>query len=181
MPDPVILSSVSGSYSLAYLSSCLWFEPLRNWQSRSPGGRLQHCKEQSVYSCSCSALKNLTWGHEAVNERFEVCARDTRRGIRRARPPYHPYTRLLIASVPELRNGWLEETMQTQEAQAGIDRVVKLVEVGCPFFHRCLDFARGYVRSRDTSDSGPRSRACTRMPSKRGGVRGRVARSRVTA
>ncbi len=36
-------------------------------------------------------------------------------------PPYHPYTRLLISSVPELRVGWLEETMQTQEAQAGID------------------------------------------------------------
>ena len=27
--------------------------------------------------------------------------------------------------------------MQTQEAQAGIDRVVKVVEVGCPFFDRC--------------------------------------------
>ena len=52
-------------------------------------------------------------------------------------PPYHPYTRLLISSVPELRIGWLEETMETQEAQAGIDRVVKLVEVGCPFFDRC--------------------------------------------
>ena len=52
-------------------------------------------------------------------------------------PPYHPYTRLLIASVPELRIGWLEETMETQEAQAGIDRVVKLVDVGCPFFDRC--------------------------------------------
>ena len=52
-------------------------------------------------------------------------------------PPYHPYTRLLIASVPELRIGWLEEAMQTQEAQAGIDRVVTLTEVGCPFFDRC--------------------------------------------
>ena len=52
-------------------------------------------------------------------------------------PPYHPYTRLLIASVPELRVGWLEETMQTQEAQAGIDRVVTLTEIGCPFFDRC--------------------------------------------
>ena len=52
-------------------------------------------------------------------------------------PPYHPYTRLLIASVPELRIGWLEETMQTQEARAGIDRVVKLTEIGCPFFDRC--------------------------------------------
>ena len=52
-------------------------------------------------------------------------------------PPYHPYTRLLISSVPELRVGWLEETMQTQEAQAGIDRVVQLTETGCPFFDRC--------------------------------------------
>ena len=52
-------------------------------------------------------------------------------------PPYHPYTRLLISSVPELRVGWLEETMETQEAQAGIDRVVTLTEKGCPFFDRC--------------------------------------------
>ncbi len=52
-------------------------------------------------------------------------------------PPYHPYTRLLIASVPEMRVGWLEETMETQEAKAGIDRVVKLTEIGCPFFERC--------------------------------------------
>ena len=52
-------------------------------------------------------------------------------------PPYHPYTRLLISSVPELRVGWLEETMQTQEAKAGIDRVVKLTETGCSFFDRC--------------------------------------------
>ena len=52
-------------------------------------------------------------------------------------PPYHPYTRLLISSVPELRLGWLEETMETQEAKAGIDRVVKLTQQGCPFFDRC--------------------------------------------
>ena len=44
---------------------------------------------------------------------------------------------MLIASVPELRIGWLEETMATQEAQAGIDRVVTLTDVGCPFFDRC--------------------------------------------
>jgi peptide/nickel transport system ATP-binding protein len=52
-------------------------------------------------------------------------------------PPYHPYTRLLISSVPELRVGWLEEAMETQEAIAGIDRVVKLVRKGCAFFDRC--------------------------------------------
>ena len=52
-------------------------------------------------------------------------------------PPYHPYTRLLISSVPELRIGWLEEAMETQEAKAGIDRVVTLTQIGCPFSDRC--------------------------------------------
>ena len=52
-------------------------------------------------------------------------------------PPYHPYTRLLIASVPELHIGWLEKTMETQEAQAGIDRVVQITDIGCPFYDRC--------------------------------------------
>ncbi|MEE8513323.1 MAG: ABC transporter ATP-binding protein [Gammaproteobacteria bacterium] len=52
-------------------------------------------------------------------------------------PPYHPYTRLLISSVPELRVGWLEDTMKTQEAKAGIDRAIKLTEKGCAFFDRC--------------------------------------------
>jgi peptide/nickel transport system ATP-binding protein len=58
-------------------------------------------------------------------------------------PPYHPYTRLLISSVPELRVGWLEETMETQEAQAGIDRVVTLTDKGCPFFDRCPRAMKG--------------------------------------
>ncbi len=52
-------------------------------------------------------------------------------------PPFHPYTRLLISSVPELRVGWLEETMQTREALAGISRGVTLTATGCPFFDRC--------------------------------------------
>lgn len=52
-------------------------------------------------------------------------------------PPFHPYTRLLISSVPEMRVGWLEETMATQEALAGISRGVTLTEIGCPFFARC--------------------------------------------
>jgi peptide/nickel transport system ATP-binding protein len=52
-------------------------------------------------------------------------------------PPYHPYTRLLITSVPELRIGWLEDTMETREAAVGIARGVELTAVGCPFFNRC--------------------------------------------
>ena len=52
-------------------------------------------------------------------------------------PPFHPYTRLLIASVPELRVGWLEDTTQSREALAGISRGVTLTEIGCPFVSRC--------------------------------------------
>ncbi len=52
-------------------------------------------------------------------------------------PPFHPYTRLLISSVPELRIGWLEDTMQKREMAAGIARGVEITAIGCPFFNRC--------------------------------------------
>lgn len=52
-------------------------------------------------------------------------------------PPFHPYTRLLISSVPELRIGWLEDTMQNREMAAGIARGVEITAVGCPFYNRC--------------------------------------------
>ncbi|MCP4072314.1 MAG: dipeptide ABC transporter ATP-binding protein [Hyphomicrobiales bacterium] len=52
-------------------------------------------------------------------------------------PPYHPYTRLLISSVPELRVGWLEDTMQKREMAVGIARGVEITDQGCPFYNRC--------------------------------------------
>ena len=52
-------------------------------------------------------------------------------------PPYHPYTRLLIASVPELRVGWLEDSLKTRAAATGIARAVEITTVGCPFYNRC--------------------------------------------
>ncbi len=52
-------------------------------------------------------------------------------------PPFHPYTRLLITSVPELRIGWLEDTMQKREMAVGIARGVEITKVGCPFYNRC--------------------------------------------
>lgn len=52
-------------------------------------------------------------------------------------PPFHPYTRLLIASVPELRVGWLEDTVQTREAMSGIAGAVELDAKGCAFYERC--------------------------------------------
>ena len=52
-------------------------------------------------------------------------------------PPFHPYTRLLIGSVPETRMGWLEEAADTKEAAAGMSAGVTLTDKGCPFFNRC--------------------------------------------
>ncbi len=52
-------------------------------------------------------------------------------------PPFHPYTRLLITSVPELRIGWLEDTMQKREMAVGIARGVEITAIGCPFYNRC--------------------------------------------
>jgi len=52
-------------------------------------------------------------------------------------PPFHPYTRLLISSVPELRVGWLEDTMKKREMAVGIARGVEITDTGCPFFNRC--------------------------------------------
>jgi peptide/nickel transport system ATP-binding protein len=52
-------------------------------------------------------------------------------------PPFHPYTRLLVSSVPEMRMGWLEDTMKKREMTAGIARGIEITDVGCPFFNRC--------------------------------------------
>ena len=52
-------------------------------------------------------------------------------------PPYHPYTRLLISSVPEMRTGWLEETIADKATLTGMASGVELTDTGCPFFARC--------------------------------------------
>ena len=52
-------------------------------------------------------------------------------------PPYHPYTLLLLRSVPELRRDWLEEATASREATSGIAKAVEITSKGCPFFARC--------------------------------------------
>ncbi|MFT5110799.1 MAG: peptide/nickel transport system ATP-binding protein [Parasphingorhabdus sp.] len=64
-------------------------------------------------------------------------------------PPFHPYTRLLISSVPELRIGWLEESMKKREMAAGIARGVEIKAVGCPFYNRCPMAIEGTCESTD--------------------------------
>ncbi|MCH9704899.1 MAG: ABC transporter, partial [Proteobacteria bacterium] len=34
-------------------------------------------------------------------------------------PPHAPYTELLLASVPEMRPGWLEEALATRQLESG--------------------------------------------------------------
>ncbi|NKB77523.1 MAG: dipeptide ABC transporter ATP-binding protein [Gammaproteobacteria bacterium] len=58
-------------------------------------------------------------------------------------PPFHPYTRLLISSVPELRLGWLEETMEKREMAVGISKGVEITSIGCPFYNRCPNAIEG--------------------------------------
>jgi len=52
-------------------------------------------------------------------------------------PPHHPYTQLLINSVPALRQGWLEEVIGSREAEAGMRDNVMLHDLPCPFRKRC--------------------------------------------
>jgi peptide/nickel transport system ATP-binding protein len=52
-------------------------------------------------------------------------------------PPHHPYTQLLINSVPALRQGWLEDVIATREASAGMKSNVMLHDTACPFRLRC--------------------------------------------
>ena len=57
--------------------------------------------------------------------------------------PFHPYTRLLLASVPELRLGWLDETVAQRETRRGAGGGVLLQAAGCPFHTRCPFIIRG--------------------------------------
>jgi peptide/nickel transport system ATP-binding protein len=53
-------------------------------------------------------------------------------------PPYHPYTALLMSSVPELRCGWLENVVESRLALKGIQTGAAPMDCGCAFRNRCL-------------------------------------------
>ncbi len=52
-------------------------------------------------------------------------------------PPFHPYTRLLLASVPELRTDWLDGVVASKTHLDHLGQLVDGNAVGCPFFNRC--------------------------------------------
>jgi len=58
-------------------------------------------------------------------------------------PPFHPYTKLLLSSVPEMRQGWLDGVADTSEARAASAASVVIGGTGCPFANRCALAIRG--------------------------------------
>jgi len=52
-------------------------------------------------------------------------------------PPYHPYTSLLISSVPELRCDWLDEILADRAVENNTKSTTTLVDCGCAFRNRC--------------------------------------------
>ncbi|GAB1361120.1 ABC transporter ATP-binding protein [Rhodobacter sp.] len=52
--------------------------------------------------------------------------------------PRHPYTRLLLTSTPELRQGWLDEACDADAVKSAQTPVPGAASTaGCPFFARC--------------------------------------------
>ncbi|MGY6768507.1 ABC transporter ATP-binding protein [Komagataeibacter sp. NFXK3] len=49
---------------------------------------------------------------------------------------HHPYTRLLVSSVPEMRAGWLADAMALRHAE-GAPAAQRRTDGGCQFFSRC--------------------------------------------
>jgi peptide/nickel transport system ATP-binding protein len=52
-------------------------------------------------------------------------------------PPYHPYTSLLIASVPELRQDWLNDVLESRGAKEDLGGAAIPLDEGCAFRTRC--------------------------------------------
>jgi len=52
-------------------------------------------------------------------------------------PPFHPYTRLLLGSVPELRTDWLDGVVASKTHLDHLGQSVDGNGAGCPFFNRC--------------------------------------------
>ena len=62
-------------------------------------------------------------------------------------PPHHPYTALLISSVPELRHDWLSDVLESRDAQDDLGSVAFPVDKGCAFRTRCPLVVEGLCES----------------------------------
>ena len=64
-------------------------------------------------------------------------------------PPFHPYTRLLLNSVPELRTDWLDGVVASKAHLDHLGQAVDSSKVGCPFFNRCAVAVNDVCNRRD--------------------------------
>ncbi|MBM3598891.1 MAG: ABC transporter ATP-binding protein [Alphaproteobacteria bacterium] len=53
------------------------------------------------------------------------------------RAPMHPYTRMLLSCVPEMRRGWLDERLALRDDAQRLSRSVTFAAEGCAFADRC--------------------------------------------
>jgi peptide/nickel transport system ATP-binding protein len=58
-------------------------------------------------------------------------------------PPYHPYTSLLISSVPELRCDWLDDILADRAIEKSDKATTTIVDCGCAFRNRCSSVIDG--------------------------------------
>ena len=64
-------------------------------------------------------------------------------------PPFHPYTRLLLGSVPELRTDWLDGVVASKTHLDHLTQSVGGEGLGCPFFNRCASAVNDVCNSYD--------------------------------
>ncbi|MFY9237801.1 MAG: hypothetical protein WAO78_02775 [Roseovarius sp.] len=102
------------------------------------GVRNQHGETTSDFRKTTPTLFKISYSdHQLLNEMHRWGVAEQGRTDKALNKPDHPYTRLLILSVPEPRVEWCEEAAQAREAKSGIAAGVKLTEVGCPFRESC--------------------------------------------
>ena len=54
-----------------------------------------------------------------------------------------------------MRQGWLEDVMDTREAKSGMAQVVEITETGCPFVSRCPIAIEGVCHSQPVPERRP--------------------------
>ena len=62
-------------------------------------------------------------------------------------PPYHPYTSLLISSVPELRRDWLSDVLKARGEEEDLGGIGIPLDQGCAFRTRCPLVVKGLCES----------------------------------